>query len=289
MTNLFALCRDHGGALQVKRVRLTQPVQAKIEGLFQAQTAAFLDGISEEVDFAGDWKPDSDEILVIDAPAEADAISNALSANPTSLPDIDGQNFQAENIKGLFVALQHGGQTRISIQLFSAQQILARRFSLLLDNNTFKELTDPAFTLDNYIHAIMEGGKIKFKSFFNVKRIFALNQFYEEATDGQIDIFCTHPSLAVASVDDFKLMADQNIRKMIHAITKTGVLDKYQVGDIVQKAASFGLAIPVTSGKMSVPDNRKEAKTFFRFLDDGIYEAPLSAARYVTNSKRLFS
>jgi hypothetical protein len=289
MTNLYALCRDQNNDPVVKRVLLTQPLQAKIEVLFQTQTAAFLDGVTEEVDFTGDWKPDTDEMLVIDAPTEAQAITTALAANAVAIPEIDGRHFQTENIRALFVQLQSGGQTRVAIQLFTAQQILSRRFMLLLDGNTFKELTEPAFTLDNFIHAILEDGKLKFKSFFNIKRIFLLKQFYEEATDTQLEAFCTHPSLEVANIDAFKVMSDQNLRKMINAVIKTGVLDNYTPTAIVSSAANFGLTISLLqNGKMEVPTNRRDAKYFFRFLDDGIYQAPLSAAQYMTNSKRPF-
>ena len=70
MANLFAFCRQANQPI-IKRVSVTGPVQAKIGGIFQGQEAAFLEGVSEEVDFGGDWKPDDDEILVIDAPDEA--------------------------------------------------------------------------------------------------------------------------------------------------------------------------------------------------------------------------
>lgn len=286
--NLFALCRP-ARQLEVKRVSLTQPVQAKIEGIFQAQASAFLDGVSEEIDFCGDWKPDSDELLVIDVPAEGSVINAAVSANPVSLQNIDAANFEGEAIKGLFVSMQSGGRSRIVIQSFSAQQILARRFSLMLDGNTFKELTEPAFTLDNYVTAIIEDGKLKFKSFFNVKRIFELNQFYQEASDQQIDAFCAHANLHVADLDAFKALADQPIRKMVHAIVKTNVLDNYPVLDIVAKAASLGLVVSTDNGKVVVPGDKKEIKNLFRFLDDGIYQAALSSNRYVTNSKRPFA
>jgi Domain of unknown function (DUF4868) len=285
--NLYALCRPNA-QLEIKRVSLTQPVQAKIEGIFQGQATAFLDGISEEVEFGGDWKPDSDELLVIEAPAEIDIVQTAVAANPVSLNSINSANFENEGIKGLFINLQSGGQSRILIQSFSAQQILARRFSLMLDGNTFKELTDPAFTLDNYLTAIVEDNKLKFKSFFNVKRIFELNQFYQEASDQQIDGFCGHQSLQVANVAAFKVVADQQIRKMIHAIVKAGVLDNCKVSDIVAQAASLGLNIAEANGKLMLPTERKDIKTLLRFLDDGIYQAPLSATKYVTNSKRPF-
>lgn len=129
MTNLYALCRN-SGQLSVKRVKITQPVQAKLEGIFQAQAGAFLDGISEEIEFGGDWKPDSDEILVMNAPQEADVIIQALDNNPIALPTIDAANFIGEGIKALFTATENGHR-RVLIQLFNAQQILSRRFSLI--------------------------------------------------------------------------------------------------------------------------------------------------------------
>ena len=50
MVNLFALCRAATG-LQVKRVALAQPVQAKVGTIFHTQANTFLNGIAEEVDF----------------------------------------------------------------------------------------------------------------------------------------------------------------------------------------------------------------------------------------------
>jgi hypothetical protein len=287
MVNLLALCR-HGGRLHVKRVNLVQTVQEKLAGLFHAQANAFLDGISEEVEFGGDWKPDADEILVIDAPQEVSVITDALNGNLVELPSIDAANFIGENIKALFVAVATGAGTRVLLQMFTAQQILARRFSLLLEGNSFKELTAPAFTLDNYLVAIIEDGKLKFKNFHNVKRIFELTQFYEEASDQEIDAFCGHESLVVADITTFKAVADQPIRKMIHAISKTNVLDNYPVDDIAAKAASLGVKIETKDGKIIVPTDRKSMKYMFRFLDDGIYEASLSLNKYITNSKRPF-
>lgn len=287
MTNLFALCRVEG-LLQVKRVSLVQQVQDKIAGLFQAQANAFLDGVSEEVMFEGDWKPDGDEIFVIDAPSEVEIINNAVAANPMTLPVVQAANFVGECIKALFVTDDSRSEARILLQVFSAHQILARRFSLWLDGNSFKELTEPAFTLDNYIAAIVEGGQLKFKNFHTVKRIFELNQFYQEASDQEIEQFCSHESLLVEDVTAFKSVADQQIRKMVHAISKTNVLSNCAVSDIVAKASALGLAIQEIDGKLVVPPDRKSMKTLFRFLDDGIYEAALSSNRYITNSKRRF-
>lgn len=268
----------------VKRVKIIQGVQEKIDSIFHAQVASFLDGVSEEIAFGGDWKPDPDELLFIDKPDEVAIIFAAMELNPISLPTVDAKNFVSEGIRALFI--KRGG--RILMQSFTAQQILARRFSLMLDGDTFKEITEPAFTLDNYLVAIIEDDKLKFKSFFNIKRIFSLSQFYHEATDLQVEEFCSHPSLAIEDISDFKEIADEGIRKLVHAIAKTGILDEHSVDDIAAKANSLGLDIAVHDGKLVVPPDRKKTKQLLRFLDDGIYAAALSAKRYVTNSKRPF-
>jgi Kiwa protein KwaB-like len=288
MANLFALCRPND-ALQVKRVSVTQPVQDKIEGVFQQQATAFVDGITEEIEFGSDWKPDPDEMMVMDAPAETAAIIQALDGNPLAWPVLNAANFIGEGIKALFIAVGSGAAKRVLMQLFTAQQILARRFSLLLDGETFKELTAPAFTFDNNLVAIIEDGKLKFKSFHLVKRIFQLNQFYQEASDQQIDGFCSHGSLNVENVEGFKAVADQGIRKLVFAISKTAILDQFVVTDIATKANSLGLNVQVEDGKIIMPSDRKSIKQLLRFLDDGIYEASLTSKRYITNSKRPFA
>jgi hypothetical protein len=42
----------------------------------------------------------------------------------------------------------------------------------------------------------------------------------------------------------------------------------------------------VNNAKIEVPEERAGLKQLLRFLDDGLYEAPLSGERYVTNSKQ---
>jgi Domain of unknown function (DUF4868) len=174
----------------------------------------------------------------------------------------------------------------VLILLFNAQQILERRFSLMLDGDTFKELTDPAFTLDNYLFAILENDKLKFKSFFNVKRIFMLNEFYQEATEPEIEAFCAHANVFVENVAAFKEVSDQVIRKLVHAVSRANVFENYSVTDISATATSLGITIAVSDDKIVMPKARKDVKQLLRSLDDGIYEASLTARRYVTNSKR---
>lgn len=288
MTTLLALCHPSGGSLHVKRVQIAQPVQTIIEGLFQQQANDFLEGVHEEILFGGDWKPDTDEILVLDAPNEIALMQSAM-VNPIGLDTIDSEQFASEGIKGLFVGIGQGDSQRFFIQSFSAQQFLARnRIALIFESEVFRQITEPSFALDSKLVAIAEGGKLKFKSFFFLKRIFPLDEVYRVATDQQIDGFLAHQNLSVPDVMAFKSAADQQIRRLVHAVSTANVLGNSPVADIQTKAASLGVSIVIEGGKIVFPLDRRQIKELLRFLDDSIYEGPLSARRLITNSKRPF-
>ena len=289
MTNLLAICKPTNGPIVIKRVEISQPVQATIDGMFQQQATNFLEGIDEEVPFGGDYKPNSDEILVLDAPHEVDQMEQA-GLNPLDLEVIGAENFASEPVKGLFVYPGEGGGGRVLIQAFTAQQFLARdRMALLFDGNSFRRVTEPSFALDNKLIAIAENHQIKFKSFHFLKRIFVLEDVYREATDQQIDSFCEHTSLHIEDIDAVKSSSNQHIRKLFHAVQAANVLDQSPVADIQAKAEELGLGLTIQDNRIVVPTDRQGLKEFLRFLDESIYQGPLSAQRLVASSKRPFT
>lgn len=129
---LFALCQQ-SNVLAVKRVGVTREVQEQLGTLFQTQAAAFFDGVIEEIEFAGSWKPDRDELLYIDAPPEAAILEDAVAKNAVGLDQLEARAFATENIRALFTAVDSPMGQQILIQRFTAQQTLARKFALLLD------------------------------------------------------------------------------------------------------------------------------------------------------------
>lgn len=282
--NLFAACRING-ALVAKRVRLDQAVQQQIEDVFNQQEADFRSGITSEVDFDGSWTPDDDEFLTINVPQEAAIFTDALNANPISIPDIDAANFDTEGIKGIFTGVAANG-TKVLVQRFSSHQILGRRFSLLQHGNAFRRLSAPAFSLDTGLTCIVEGGKIKFRSFHKLRAIINLFEVYHAATDQEVQDFASHTHFEVADAAAFVAVADQTIRKLVHAISRSDVLGDYTVAQIETACGSVGLIVTINNGKLVMPADRAEIKKLLRFLDDGLYQAPLTGVRYVTNSKR---
>lgn len=288
MTNLLAICRPSENEISIKRVEISQPVQNLLGGLFQQQATAFLEGIEEDVEFGGDYKPDADEMLFLNAANEI-AVLREAAENPINLNTINADNYMTEGIRGLFISAGSVGHDRFLIQSFNAQQFLAReRIALIFQGDTFRQLTEPSFALDNKLVAIVENGRLRFRSFHLLKRIFVLGEVYREASDAQIDTFCAHPSLSVPDVAALKVASGPVVRRLIHAVQAANVLDQNSVADIHAKALDLGVQIAVEGGRIVMPIERQELRYLLRFLDDAIYEGPISARRLLANSKRAF-
>lgn len=283
--NLLAFCREPTG-VTIKRVPVNGALQQPLDQLFLQQETAFRAGRPNEVPFDGDWKPDDDELIVLDNTAEADAMIAAVAGNVLALPMIDTANFEAENIKALFVGTNAGGNVKLLIQRFTSAQILNRKFAVFAHNNVFSRLTDTAFSLGNTLTCIVENGQIKFESYHNLRAIFDVSEFFAEATDEDIDDFAGHASIEIADIAAFKELVTQTERKLIHKLVSTDVLNIHTPQDIQTVAGQTGVVINIVNGRIVFPAEKQGIRRFLRFLDDSLYQAPLSGRRYVTNSKR---
>lgn len=283
--NLFAACR-HNGSLVVRRVRLDATVQAAVAALFASQESSFRNGVDTEVDFNGTWNPEDNEILTIDIPTEAEIFEEAINANATSIQDIDTTNFAGEGIRALFTGSNLNGVTKVLVQRFTSMQVLQKKWALLQDGNAFRQLTEPAFSLDNALTCIIENDKVKFKSQHKLRSIIDMQDIYREATDQEVRDFSAHANLEVSDVNNFLGVADQTTRKLISAISRSDTLNNYTVADIQTAANRVGVTINVQNGKIVMPSTRADVKNLLRFLDDSLYEAALTGQRYITNSKR---
>lgn len=284
--NLFAACRDNGGQLIVKRVRLDANVQQAVETIFADQEADFRQGVTSEVPFDGSWTPDEDEFLTIDVPVEAQVFADTINANAMAIADINTAAFSDEGIKALFTGVSANGATKVLVQRFTSQQVLERRFALLQQGNAFRRLTEPAFTLDSSLACIIEGGKIKFKSQHKLRSIINMVDIYRAATDQEVQAFASHASLEVADVAGFIAVTNQVSRKLIHAITNNGTLDAHTPANIQAAAQLTNLAITVQNGRIVMPSAHAEIKALLQFLNESRYAGPLSGQPYVTNSQR---
>ena len=283
--NLFAACRV-GENLIVRRVELDGVVQEQVEGVFVQQNNAFFEGIDREVPFEGGWRPDPNELLTIQVPEEALVFEQALAQNAIALQTINAANFANAGIRALFTEELVNGNHRILVQRFTNAQSLSKKFVLFMPSNTFRRLTDPAFNLDTSLTFVIEGGLVKFKSFQKLRSILDVGDIFREATDPEVRTFAQHPSLAVADLEEFVNLADEVIRKLIRAVTTSGILEDFTAVEIQAAAGLTQLEIGLENDAMVLPADRGEVKNILRFLDESRYSGPLTGTPYETNSRR---
>ncbi|WP_422134127.1 Kiwa anti-phage protein KwaB-like domain-containing protein [Endozoicomonas sp. ALD040] len=288
--NYFALVKDGNGNPEVKWIRVNQTLQNEIARVFTKQKASFEAGIDTEIEFNGDWKPDQNELLVIDDLAESSLMVNAINANTSSFSDLNISNFTNEPIKAIFTGTVTNGNTTVLVQKFSSRQALSLNEIPIIKmqtGNTFVKSTDKIFTLDNKLVAIIENDTTKFKSFHNARMVFDLSAQYIEATDEDLEVITQHASIEVPDASSFIHEADTQVRKMVHTISSTGVLENYSVTEISNAANNFpSVTINVNNGKIVMPTEKRELKEVLHFLLEDIYKGPLTGSDYLTNSKK---
>lgn len=287
MSQLYAICRDLNNDLEVKHVQLTPALQGQIDGVFTAQKLSFMAGVNNEIEFTGDWKPDDDEVLILRKLPEVQLLLAAANQNAISLNVLNVGNFQNEGVKGLFTTIGQGVNKELAIQLFSAQQLLSNKFTVLYDGNVFRRITEPAFALGTGLVALAnQAGELRFKSYPMVRRILDLTPLFRAATDAELTAFCAHGSLSLADANAFRSNADEGIRKHVLAVSKVGVLDNHTVNDLQTLAAGIGFPIAVNGGRIEVPMDRRAAKHFLSFLLNKVYQGPINQQLFITNSNR---
>lgn len=289
--NFFAFIKDDSGSCQIKRVGVNLPLQTELIRIFEEQRALFELNIDTEVVFNGDWKPESNEVLTLNDVTESQMMIDAVNANATSFSNLVLSNFIREPIRALFTGMTVSGVTKVFVQKFSSRQALSLYQLPIIKmqtGNIFVKSTDDIFTIDNKLVAIIEGNKTKFKSFHNARMVFDLVDFYKEATDDDLTELSQHGSIEINDLPNFIEQADSQVRKMVHSIKSSDILNAYSVNDISTAAANFAnLHIVMNNGKITLPSDKKELKEVLHFLLEDLYKGPLSGNDYLTNSKRV--
>jgi hypothetical protein len=263
-------------------------IQEQLAGLFFAYNEQFFEGIDEEIEFTHSWKADDDQIFYIADNQDAEQVSEMLLGGALDFDPIDPNNFENQNVRALLFAPADDGN--FLIQYFYASQHLTRRgFTLFFDGDTFTRFEGSGFSVGRKIDGSYQNGRLKFKNFNIIKRVFNVLGNYTEASDAQVEEFANLDSVHVENIDAFKVILNQTTRRLISAISAEKTLEDIAVGDIVDSAARVGLEIVVADGRIVLPTNKADLKHILRFLDHGVYTSPiLEGRRFIANSKRQF-
>jgi len=284
--NLFALTSNPSA--RIRKLSITSDIQGEVETFFTQIESDFLGSSENTIPFDGKYKPEDGEILEIPDFTDIDGLADAVR-NPTTVDDFIPDNGLLYQIKAIFSGrVEQSGQVTVLIQKFDKRKILSTSgISLFFSENVYKKVEGKGITIDPKLTAVLSGTSLKFKTFFMLRQIFDMSNYYKEATDQDIRDFGQEPHVSVANIDQLVALADPWIKRKIGLIQQSGVLDSLPLNVIKAIADEYQVPLTIESGKIVFPLDKKELKNILRFLDEDYYKSPLTQTHWIANSKRV--
>lgn len=274
---------------QILRLEVDEATQQAICQTFSEAVADLVKG-KTRIPFDGSYKPNDDEFLAIKEFMLPEEIKEAIR-NPMGVTAYkkEGEGFPA--IKAIFVGKcskrNATEEFKAAFQCFKKDQYISTRgLNLYFANNTFRCERNFGISISDRIDCYYTKRGLQFSSFFFVRQVFDLAQFYRSALDPEVDRFASNELLSVQDHQKFKNMADTWIRRKIAMINDSGVLENNTAAKIKKLAKSAGIEIAVEDKKIVLPDDKEELKIVLGFLDEEAYKGPFSNNTYLANSKR---
>jgi Domain of unknown function (DUF4868) len=271
--NFFAILTDH----TVKKITLAPDIEPEIQDIFVGKGTALTED-KDQIEFDGNYKIEEDEVLYVtmDLPAELGEIAgNAIGIHRLDLT--------TDRIK----ALVWYEDDTYYFQNFDSRKLLHQKKVIYFDNQTFNQLTQDAFVIDSIVHAVYTDGTFYFQSYANANKIFSLKDFYQAATDEELNEFSEHESVAIEDQEWFLAKSNSVVRKQVALLQRSSLLDDVDPKKIKRGAKKFKIPYELDEdGRIIFPRDMKKCKALLLFLNEQCYEGPITKRQYATNSKR---
>lgn len=286
--SLFAMMNKNS-AVKVYRIDTDRQTDIKIKKIFDDQLSLFESHHNTELVFEAGYTPSYNECSYIDNFDEGKILLDAVQRS-TAMP-LWTKNVGLNDITAFFMAPAYPQvKDKIAIQTFSKKQILNESRYLWLSKNSFTMSDLLGFNLDDKLVAILEGDKIKFRNFNNLRSIFDMSPYFAEATKQEISDFVNQPVFNIPVGFDLPALADNVIRKKVTLINKSKILVNHTVTEIKNAALTLNFPIKTTgsgsSEKIEMPTNKKEIKELLNFLDEDYFNSEITKQRFRSKSKR---
>jgi hypothetical protein len=281
MLNLFVLVDDKDSP--VRRIPLTRGLQSQVTKYLSPQINTFPEG-REKVGFSGQYTADETQIFCIEG-YKLDASIMDIIEHPLKCEILDLRKLK-HRIVAIFTGKCTRSQKLAAFQSFDPRKMLSKGFTLINSGDTYTKLEDPGITLQENLTALYAHGELLFHSYHNTRHFLDLSDYYREATDADVARFASNRMLFISDRDMFMGNVDSIIRKKITLLQKNRVLGKVSAKKLQDTAKHFGVPIRLkNSGKIVVPDSKKELIQLLRFLDEDYFDTVLTKRRCLTNSK----
>lgn len=287
MPEYFAWVED-GGNQPVRRLVVSQEVSQTLEPLLHGGAADLL-GAQDLIPLSQEpFKPDETEAWVIDPFELPDSVATAI-ANPIGVPHVT-QDLQGQRVRCLIGSGLGANEDIVAFQVVDRRQVISQRaLAILLDGDVFKRITDPGLLIGDEVHVVASDGRLVFRSLWWARRVFDLASHYIEATSEQIEAFANRPDVRIEA-DDFVENSTQWERKRISYLMQSGLLDETTPTQVKEAAAQYNIEVSVEQDGgqevIVIPEEASERKALLKFLEEDYYQGPLTATKYVANSKR---
>jgi hypothetical protein len=270
--NFYAILKDDS----IRKINLLQAITDSIKDVFISSGLKLLNDDTQEIKFDGNYAVQEEEVLYV----EMSLPDNVIEAYSNSI-GINELDLGIDDIKTVFWV----DNDIYYFQNFDKRKLLQNRNVIFWNNTTYDKLTEKALIIENIVNAIYKNGKFYFTSYANANKIFSLLDFFEAASDKQIDEFVKIDELE-ADADWLKENANSLLRKQITLIQKSNTLKGANPKKIVSAAKKFKLSIDIENGKLKLPNDKKQCKDILSFLNEQYYIGLITGNKYRTNSKR---
>ena len=270
--NFFAILKDNS----IRKIDLLQNITNEIRDIFIDNIIYLIDEDTQEIKFDGNYAVQEEEVLFVDLILPEyiiESINNPIGLNVL--------NLDTDDVKALFWVESNV----FYFQNFDNRKLLRNKNVIFYDNNSYNKLVKNALIVENVVNAIYKNDKLYFKSYANANKIFSLMEYFEEASNEEINEFAKSDKLIV---DEIWLRDNANtlIRKQITLIQKSNILIKANTKRIQTSAGKFKLIIELDNGKLKLPNDKKQCKDILSFLNEQYYIGLITKSKYRTNSKR---
>ena len=270
--NFFAILTDE----TVRKINLTQNITQTIANIFILNSEQILDIGIHEILFDGNYNVDEGEVLYVNLILPDNV--KQVATNSIGIPVLD---LNKENVKALF---WYESNTYY-FQNFDKRKLLKNRNVIIYDNQTYSKLESNAFIVENVVNAVYKDDKFYFNSYSNANKIFSLSDFYQEASNEEIEIFSKNDKV-LFDQNWLKVNANSIIRKQITLLRKSATLVNSNTNKIKTSAKKFKLTIDLEDGKIKFPNDKTQLKDILTFLNEQYFIGLITGNRYKTNSKR---
>jgi len=278
-----------GKQMRLLRVPLHHDLQASLAAGWAQQLADFADD-TQEVAFDAGYTPEAHERFSLPGYVLPDWLKDETSL---TIPDLASINAHEELMDAIQCvtgfARDEDGQEWVLFQNFSRSHVIRPGMSMFLVQGDYVTSDRPGMRLDDKLAAVYrpEQQKLLFHNFRITNSFLPLADFFEEASEQEIQAILNHPLLAAENPEALAAGANQWFRKRFALLRHSGILDQYAAQDIAGHAQGYAVDIQVVDDKIVFPADKGAAKRLLSFLNEELFRGAITDRLYETNSKRV--